>query len=389
MTDKKEDHTYPNQPGVLLRFFIWCSAADIELLKRCPQSEMNKYAGVGATVFFTGMLAFLSGGYALFTVFKSVWLGVLIGLFWGSLVFNLDRFIVSTIKKSEKKFGQWKQMLPRLILAVFLSLVISKPLELKIFEQEIDEVLYYTGNEKVNELDELYQGRVADKEAQIITCRNTIAKMFDQREQYYEDYKCECEGTCGTGKPGLGTECRRKKAKYEQFDIEYQETKSQNDALIANVYKEIEALQEEYEENKAELQNSFADGLMARIEAANTLPRSTSLAVVLLLVCIEIAPIFTKMLSPYGPYDHLLKTIEYEYEIDEITAINQRNQNLNNKLTVMASLEKGKVDQEIVNNEKIMELISEAHIDIVKEQLEILVEQEKEQLRNQSNSNES
>ena len=121
--------------GPFLRFFLFCSAADVELLNKCPNSEVNKYAGVGATVFFTGILACASGGYALFTAFDSIFLSVILGILWGSLVFNLDRFLVSTIKKSRGKFQEVVQITPRLLLAVLLSLVISVPLELKIFEQ--------------------------------------------------------------------------------------------------------------------------------------------------------------------------------------------------------------------------------------------------------------
>lgn len=124
----------------LMRFFIFCSAADIELLKKCPKSEHQKYAGVGATVFFTGLLACASGGYALYTAFKVVWLSLLLGVFWGLLVFNLDRFLVSTMKKSRGKLTELFQITPRLLLAVLLAIVISTPLELKILRRKLMKV---------------------------------------------------------------------------------------------------------------------------------------------------------------------------------------------------------------------------------------------------------
>ena len=110
----EQKHIY----GFLLRFFLFCSAADIDLLDKCPKSEVNKYAGVGATVFFTGILACFSGGYALFTAFNSLGLSIMLGIFWGSLVFNLDRFLVSTIKKSKGKLQEFAQITPRLLLAI-------------------------------------------------------------------------------------------------------------------------------------------------------------------------------------------------------------------------------------------------------------------------------
>lgn len=365
----------------LLNFFIFCSAADKSILLRCPASERNKYASIGATVFFTGVLASLSGGYALFTVFNSVPIAIGLGLFWGALVFNLDRFIVSTIKKSEQRFAQLKQVTPRLLLAIFLAIVISKPLELKIFEQEISEQLHYTGVKKMSEIDSLYDQKIGLKSASILALKNKTEERFVQREKYYEEYKCECEGSCGTGARGVGSECKRKEEKYIKADVEYQETKKEHDHQVALINQEIAGLEKEKEKYKTELKANFANGLMARLNALNQLPFGPSLAIVLLLICIEIAPIFAKLLSPFGPYDHLLKTVEYDYEIEEISSINLRNQKLNNHLTLVASIEQEKIEQQILNNKETLHLIELAHQELVKEQLDIWVEQEKAKLR--------
>ena len=75
------------------------------------------------------------------------------------------------------------------------------------------------------------------------------------------------------------------------------------------------------------------------------------------------------------------KQTKNDFEIDEITAVNMRNQQLNNKLTVMASIEQEKVEQELKNNEGAMKLIGEAHLEIVKAQLEVWVEEEKNKIR--------
>jgi hypothetical protein len=57
----------------MLKSFFWmCSGADTELLRDCPGFEQIKYAGVGGTVFFTALMAFIAGSYALHTVFESI-----------------------------------------------------------------------------------------------------------------------------------------------------------------------------------------------------------------------------------------------------------------------------------------------------------------------------
>src|SRR5690606_22700365 len=124
-----------------IKAFLWfCSGAFIPLVKRSP-SESNKYVGIGGAVLFTGVLAALSAGYALYTIFESIGTAILFAILWGLLIFNLDRFIVSSMRKRNSVWSEWKLAIPRLVLAVLLALVISKPLELKIFEKEINRKL--------------------------------------------------------------------------------------------------------------------------------------------------------------------------------------------------------------------------------------------------------
>ena len=121
---------------MLKRFFLLCSGVDTDIVNGCSNGEQNKYAGIGATVFFTAVMAFIAASYALFTVFDNVFIAVAFGLVWGFLIFNLDRFIVSTIKKRDNFLDEFIQASPRIVLAIIIAIVISKPLEIKIFEKE-------------------------------------------------------------------------------------------------------------------------------------------------------------------------------------------------------------------------------------------------------------
>jgi len=132
---------------MLKQFFILCSGADRDLLEGCSEGEQTKYVGIGATVFFTAVMAFLASAYALFTVFDSIYPALIFGFVWSLLIFNLDRFIVSTIKKRDRFFDEFLQATPRIMLAVIIAIVISKPLEIKIFEKEINTVLLKEKNE--------------------------------------------------------------------------------------------------------------------------------------------------------------------------------------------------------------------------------------------------
>ncbi|PTB92450.1 DUF4407 domain-containing protein, partial [Marivirga lumbricoides] len=107
-------------------FFWYCSGADTETLKKCP-TDSNKYVGIGATIFFTGIFAALAAAYAFYTVFDNAWAATGLGLLWGVMIFNLDRYIVSGMRKRNRGFQELKIALPRILLAVMISVVIAKP----------------------------------------------------------------------------------------------------------------------------------------------------------------------------------------------------------------------------------------------------------------------
>ena len=126
--------------GWLNEFFWLCSGANKKILRQCP-TEYAKYAGMGGTIFFTACMAALSGGYAISTVFDDTLVSIFFGVFWGLLIFNLDRLIVNTMYSDGKVTISWQELvsgLPRIVMAIFLGIVISTPLELKIFEDAID-----------------------------------------------------------------------------------------------------------------------------------------------------------------------------------------------------------------------------------------------------------
>src|SRR5687768_10254111 len=114
------------------RFFWWCSGANIKVLADYP-TEHSKYFGIGGTVLFTALMASLAGGYSFNTAFDNVYLSILFGAFWGAMIFNLDRYIVSTFGVGDgKKSISWRELwsaTPRLLMAILIGFVIAVPLE--------------------------------------------------------------------------------------------------------------------------------------------------------------------------------------------------------------------------------------------------------------------
>jgi hypothetical protein len=301
---------------MLKRFFITCSGVDKDLVYSCSNGEQNKYAGIGATVFFTALMAWIAASYALYTVFDNVYLATFFGLVWGFLIFNLDRFIVSTIRKRDKIGQEFIQATPRILLAMIIAIVISKPLEIKIFQKEIDTVLLKEKNTLAmankKQVANYFQGDLAKNKAETDSLKSAIAKKEKEVNDLYSTYITEAEGTKGTMKLGKGPVYAEKRIKHDAALAELDALRKTNLAKIAAKEKQGETLQADLDKKVSETQpiiDSF-DGLMARINALNKLPWLPSFFIMLLFLAIETSPIIAKLLSPKGEYDFKLEDAE-------------------------------------------------------------------------------
>lgn len=301
---------------MLQRFFILCSGADSELLDSCSKGEQNKYAGIGATVFFTAVMAFIASSYALFTVFDNAYTAVFFGIIWGLLIFNLDRFIVSTIKKRDSFKNELLQATPRIVLAVIIAIVISKPLEMKIFEKEINQVLLAQKNELTlankEQLALQYTPKVEELKQTISALKSEVLAKEAETNAIYDTYISEAEGTAGTKLLGKGPVYEEKREKHDAALAELQALKTTNSEKIGATELQTMTLENEYASvvaNSQPIIDGF-DGLMARITALNELPWLPSFFIFLLFLAIETSPIIAKLLAPKGAYDIKLEESE-------------------------------------------------------------------------------
>ncbi len=309
------------------QFFLFCSGIDLEILQNC-KSDVNKYVGIGATVFFTGVLAFISSGYALFTIFDNTWIALGFGLIWGMMIFNLDRYIVSSMK-SQGSFGRdFLVALPRLGLAILLALVISKPLELKIFAKEINAELLIMEQEVFKGQEDTIKGRyrpqISYAEEQIQVLKQEIADKTIQRDHLALIAQQEADGTGGSKQRNLGPIYKAKKADADQAQLELED-------IIASNFPKIEAHETSILEARANIEKDISSlnrtaygGIAARMEALHRLTRQsnaiywTNIFIVLLFIAIETAPILVKLISYRSPYDFLLHEHEHEYAMNHL-----------------------------------------------------------------------
>ena len=191
MEISQKDSEKERKISFLQRFFIICSGADKGIIEQCP-TDWNKFAGIGATIFLTAVLASLSGGYAIHTTFESSSVAVAFALLWGAVIFNLDRYIVLSMKKEDtptkeyieeqvdvdikralqtkRKRQQWNAFymaLPRIIISLIIAFAISKPIELRLFKGRIDKQLVDTQKYEENRFDSEEKEQVANLQLQL------------------------------------------------------------------------------------------------------------------------------------------------------------------------------------------------------------------------------
>lgn len=254
-------------------------------------------------------MAFLASAYALFTVFDSIYPAIIFGFVWSLLIFNLDRFIVSTIKKRDRFMDEFLQATPRIMLAIIIAIVISKPLEIKIFEKEINTVLLKEKNEmelaNKKQVGNYFKSDLDKNKAEITALKNDILKKEKEVNDLYSTYITEAEGTAGTKKLGKGPVYKEKREKHDASLKEFETLKATNEAKIAEKEKTGKQLQADLDKKVLQTQPIIEgfDGLMARINALNKLPWAPSFFIMLLFLAIETSPIIAKLLAPKGEFD--------------------------------------------------------------------------------------
>lgn len=372
------------------RFFWWCAGTNIDVLEKCP-TDHSKYFGVGGTILFTALMASLAGGYAFNTAFHDPTLSIFFGVFWGSLIFNLDRYIVSTIGKGDGTqkitLEEWKIATPRLLMAILLGLVISTPLELRLFQDEIELEI----NADKNSMIEQRKGQLSSEfaeisvyESKIETLQDEITKKREAKDKYYDEYICERDGTCGTGKIGRGPEYLEKKQRYEASLEDFKSIEVNNASQISDIRNKLELLYAEKKDREKEFIEA-ADknlGLLARLDALSRLTsKSTTLLlskwlITLLFIFIEIAPVLFKLMSDSGPYDDTMERIKHEANVKEKQKVSDINDDINTSIRISSERNKSRLDAELKGNEELITSIAMAQADIAKLAIEKWKEKE-------------
>ncbi len=275
-TEPVEPHAYDygtlDDVSWITRLLWHCAGADAQLLVRCPNSDRVKYQGLGGIVLATGVLAFLSGSYAFYTVFSpktdtalgdgqvldkpSVAIAVACGLVWSAIIFNMERFIVSSSGKGDGTekitLSELGSALPRIIMGAIIGITLSAPLEIRILESEINAKLQEEQIAYKARLNSTFEatheaakgelnGKIAEAQARLDQIDADLEKRRQEINAQRQKLEDEAAGIAGTGMPGRGPAYMDKKENLDAKQAELDADKAKATERAAALKSEIDA----------------------------------------------------------------------------------------------------------------------------------------------------
>ena len=396
--------------GLLNEFLWWCAGVNKKILRQCP-ADYSRYAGSGGTILFTALMAMLSGGYAMYFVFHSPNKAIAFGVFWGLLIFNLDRYIYNSMYTDGLPTKFWDKVrpgLPRIILAIFIGVVISTPLEMKIFEERINSQLVIERNQRINDAKKLGdEGNKADKEEiriidsiinqvkverkELDSLKNEIVRKLDSANM---DLKLEVEGKALSGKIGCGPIYKEKlkyrdylQARLDNWNDEHKADYERTDTVLMLLNKQKVHLQSKVNEmsDRIESESQEAnekDGFCARYEAfaiiksENRSLKIVSIIIMMLFIVIEIVPTVFKMMMTSGEYDDKLREEMHRIKVMADKGISDINDYINTEIQISTEKNKNRLDAEINANQEVLNSIATAQAELLKAAIDAWREEE-------------
>jgi hypothetical protein len=313
--------------GRLMKLFWKAAGADQYILERSTYSDQIKYFCLGGIVVATGVMAGLAGGYAFYTIFapKDPVTGDLVfsksdlisssifGIIWGLIIFNIDRFIVTSTGKGDGTEEITKQelrsALPRMFMGIVIALTISKPIEIRMFQTEIQNRLTEIKEEKkrknTENIENRFQNDLILKDKDINKLNERVNSSYlnyqDKFEKWSKKTK-ECNCTAPIHKAESNIALKQWNEAKEEVKDDLMRLKNERNEILLAKKQELKNLN---------INSEGLNGLALRIQLAHEVAGwEISLFITLLFMVIELTPIFFKMMLIKGPYDYMDENIK-------------------------------------------------------------------------------
>lgn len=337
--------------GKISFFLAVCGGADAEIIRRA-YSQASTYTWIGVGIVLITFFGGMSGGYALFTVFENYVAACFGGLGFGLSLGYLDRSIISSIRKKERPNLLDRLVSPaisitKLFISAGISVIVATPLQVRIFEQPIEEKLQEIGAKKVEkhrkELENNRQPEIEKLEKKLKEEKELYQKDIEElkkkAEEAADNFSREVNEGFATGYRGFGPTAK----KLEEIK---NETKNEVEKKLEDRKKiqgEIDLIKSIIEQEVTKYKNTVNEStdILSRLNALSEIQKSedplflgmgvvalTGYSITLFFITLDGTTITVRLLSPRTSYDEILESEEKantKYGIEEIEAEREGN----------------------------------------------------------------
>ena len=265
------------------KLLLFAAGVDEEVLDRCSSHEKNKYQVLGTLVYVplaTSMIAvFCASRYFTHNLIAVIAAGV----FWGALVFLIERALISSIRPHTVNFA----VIFRVITALVMSVIVSELLILFLFQDHVAEHISRKAEDEIRNIHTTYGGQVDALQEGL---RAYAEELSLQEKSLIE----EIEGSGGSMRRGDGRVAAEKRKALDRKKALFEEEKQR-------VSNEVAALRQQEAQSVESCNERHVAGLLGSIVGLHHLAgvNKTVLAALIafhiFFLCIELMPLVIKI----------------------------------------------------------------------------------------------
>ena len=293
------------------RFLFWLASADINLIED-NRSEQRKFNLIGLSILFTWLFATAIWMYFFSTVTTTIWIILFGGLLMGGIVLTIDRVLIAGLQGtgSANKTGP---IVFRVALALCLGAFMAQPALLYLFKKDIDIQLTFDREVGKQATVAEIKRSMAPQVDPLIQQRDSLATIKADLDKQIvalrTSYLAETDGSGGTGKVGIATIAKAKKAEYDAAVLTQSQWVADATPLITKIQGQLDTLSKIENQRIASYDSLAGDGFLARIDALqhliekNLALRWRYILLLSIIMLIELAPILSKLLLTTKVYN--------------------------------------------------------------------------------------